>query len=294
MSNARLLAEHYARGELVAANALMCMMVEKGEEIPAALSESIRSQFRVVDELKPGVKIAQGDTGWSKHGVFTTHSLDVYDNMHACFRRTVESECIEVSFDTEYEWSDIRDALWTHEALHLVFPECVQEVTLIADETETTKVLHVLLKGGLASAMQPYGMVVRVCSLHDAAEYGKHARAVLVLQEISTQKEYAGYVDKVKQAPVAPFSCAVYVEDGINERHVSVCMRQAAASSRFSFLLQPFVSYMWRAALLSAVHAWLVVASKLYHGDKTVANVQALVKKNRSDGACGAGLHAGR
>ncbi len=142
------LAELYAAGRILESNRCMCQLVQANADVPQELSALVRTHFRIIDELVPVVDEGKTETSkFMSHPVVSTSHLDVYENMTLCFAQKVENTIARVSFQTEYEWTDLCDVLWACSALPLVFADDLLDAIVLSDETPNKRVLLLKLAG---------------------------------------------------------------------------------------------------------------------------------------------------
>ena len=278
------LAELYAAGRILESNRCMCRLVEANAEVPKELSANVRTQFRIVDELVPGADESGTNTSkFMSHPVVSTSHLDVYENMTLCFAQKVENTVARVSFQTEYEWTDLSDVLWACSALPLVFPDDVLDAIVLSDETPNTRVLLLKLAGTIATSLWAVQVIVRVTRVNSTQRHTHGACPVLILHDASSEAAYARYLDRTKHHVCHRFSACVFCYAGINEHTVSLCMRWTPAQSWVSTLCAIPLGVIARVRLVRAVQAWLAAACKVYHGDRTVSAITNFVHLSKLD-----------
>jgi hypothetical protein len=278
------LAELYAAGRILESNRCMCRLVQANADVPQELSAHVRTQFRIVDELVPGADEGKTETSkFMSHPVVSTSHLDVYENMTLCFAQKVENTIARVSFQTEYEWTDLCDVLWACSALPLVFADDLLDAIVLSDETPNTRVLLLKLAGTIATSLRAVQAIVRVTRVNSTQRHTHGACPVLILHDASQESGYSRYLDRTKYDACRGFSACVFCYAGINEHTVSLCMRWTPAQSWVSTICAVPLGIMARVRLVRAVQAWLAAACKVYHGDRTVSAITNFVHLSKLD-----------
>lgn len=278
------LAELYASGKILEANKTMCRLVELNADVPRELSANVRTHFRIIDDLAPeSDQREQVEVKFLSHPVVTTSHLDVYENMTLCHTHTVENTIARVSFQTEYEWTDLCDVLWATAVLPLVFTDDLLDAVVLSDETPNTRVVLLKLAGTIATSLWPVQAVVRVTRVNSTHRHKDGGCPVLIVYDASKDAAYARYLDRTKHHVYQGFSGCVFCYAGINEHTVSLCLRWTPQHSLISTLCAVPLGFISRVRLVRAVQAWLGVACKVYHGDRTVSAITNTVHLSKLD-----------
>lgn len=273
------LAKHYAEGRLVTANECMCSIMQAGNDIPSELAHNIRSKVRLVQELAPQTESRGGCSSWQCHPIMAPNALDVYERMEMQHHCGVEWSYTQLTFETEYEWPHLECILSVPEVVKSVFADQVADITLLSEETPTTKVLLVNLHRPFPRVTRQPCALVRVSQVREEAKGTLTHAPVLVVQDARDEKSYLRYINTETQSLVSKFGAVCYVQEGIERSVVSVCVRRNNATGVLSQWLRPVLNMAWRCTFLRAVHVWLVMASQVFHGDSQVSNVLGIIRR---------------
>lgn len=278
------LAQLYAAGRIIEANKCMCQLMQQHVDVQRDLCANVRTQFRIIEELTPTGGADEGvPSGFSSHPVVNTSFLDVYDNMSMCYSHGIEKTVARVSFQTEYDCADLRDVLWACAALPLVFADELMDAVLLCDETPNTRVVLLTLAGTVATSLRQRQAVVRVTRVNGSQHLGANACPMLVLHDASGDAGFAKHLDRTQYYLEQGFAACIFMDGGIEEHTVSVCVRWAPVRDWVHTMCALPLSFFSRLRMLRAVQTWLAVVSKVYHGDRTVGTISRHVSSSKRD-----------
>jgi len=273
------LADNFFAGVLDAAGDTLRGLSGACRDVPSDLSMALRAQLRLVDAHGEDLEAATGEgSAYARHILATPDVAELYANMQAHYCASVEQKHTVATFETDYTWEDLRPVLVSGKALALVFPGVVHEVTLVKEESESSAVLHVSFCKMQVLALRPYEAIVRVKQLcYAKQEHGKPA-PVLLVQDASEEPTFQHYRRRDSHRLAPRFSAVVFATQHIEHIALAVCTRRAVAGSALRQAVAPWTTDVYvRYLMVCALQAWLRTSAKLYHGDRSVYKIKALL-----------------
>ena len=271
------LGDHFFTGALDDAEKPLRALSDACCDVPSDLSMGLRAQLRLVQAHTEDIDAATGaGSTYNRHVLATPDVAELYANMKLYHRNSVEQKHSIATFETDYTWEDLKPALVSSKALALVFPGVVQEVTLVKEESDCSAVLHVSFCRSHILSSRPYEAIVRVKQLcYAQQEHGKRT-PVLLVQDASSEQSLQHYRRRDSHKLVPRFSGVIFATQHIEHVALAVCMRRVVAGSVLRQAVAPWTTDIYvRYLVVCALQEWLSTSAKLYHGDRSVYQIQA-------------------